>query len=392
VGSVKINGVAELHSELVRKTLLPDFAEMWPERFINETNGVSPRRWIRIANPRLSRVFDARLGTGWIGDLRKFEDLLRVSDPAALYEELFAVKQENKARLSDVSVRMTGTALDPRSMFIVQAKRIHEYKRQLLACLHIVHEYQRIKEHGTADIGPKTFIFAGKAAPGYATAKAHIQFISDVASVVNEDPSVGGRLRVVFLPNYGVTLAEQIIPAADVSLQISLAGTEASGTGNMKLSMNGALTVGTLDGANVEIRDAVSPENFFLFGMTTPEVQGARSAGYAPGAFIEKSPVLRKVVDLVKTGFFSPQDPNRGKAIAEYLERHDPFMVAADFDDYIRVQDEVSAAYADRSGWMRRVVANIAKMAPFSSDETIRRYARDVWNVEPVVVTREMGG
>ncbi|HVU04372.1 MAG TPA: glycogen/starch/alpha-glucan phosphorylase [Polyangiaceae bacterium] len=392
VGSMKVNGVAELHSELVRKHLLPDFAEMWPERFINETNGVSPRRWIHVANPRLTRVLDRRLGPDWIRDLGSLRKLVEAPDPEGLAEELFAVKQENKAQLAEVSLRAAGVKLDPRSMFVVQVKRIHEYKRQLLAALHIVKEYLRIKDDPGIDLVPTTFVFAGKAAPGYAMAKAHIQFVSDVASVVNEDPTVGGRLRVVFLPNYGVTLAERIIPAADVSLQISLAGTEASGTGNMKLSMNGALTIGTLDGANVEIRDAVGAENFFLFGMTTSEVGDLRAKGYDPAAFVAKSAWLGRVLDLVGTGFFSPQDRGRGARMAEYVRRQDPFLVAADFDDYLRVQDEVSATYRDRPEWMRRVVRNVAGMGPFSSDETIRRYARDIWNVDPVPITAETGG
>ncbi|HEX7668110.1 MAG TPA: glycogen/starch/alpha-glucan phosphorylase, partial [Polyangiaceae bacterium] len=282
VGSHKINGVAALHSELIRKHLFPDFAEMWPERFINETNGVSPRRWLRIANPALCKALDKRLGTDWIQDLRWLSELTRVPDEAALHEELHAVKQENKARLATVSLKLTGVTLDPASMFVVQVKRIHEYKRQLLACLHIIALYLRIKDDPNADVLPQTFVFAGKAAPGYAMAKQQIRFISDVASVINEDPAAHGKLRVVFLPNYSVTLAERIIPAADVSLQISLAGTEASGTGNMKLSMNGALTVGTLDGANIEIRDAVGAENFFLFGMTTEAVDALRRKGYRP--------------------------------------------------------------------------------------------------------------
>jgi starch phosphorylase len=392
VGSHKVNGVAKLHSELIRKHLFPDFAEMWPERFINETNGVSPRRWLRVANPPLCKVLDKRLGADWIGDLGRLSELTRALDPAVLYEELRAVKQENKARLAAVSEKLTGVTLDPESMFVVQVKRIHEYKRQLLACLHIVALYLRIKDDPSVDVQPHTFVFAGKAAPGYVMAKQQIRFISDVASVVNEDPAVAGRLRVVFLPNYSVTLAERIIPAADVSLQISLAGTEASGTGNMKLSMNGALTVGTLDGANIEIRDAVGAENFFLFGMTTEAVEALRKNGYRPRDFISKSQTLGRVLQLIHSGFFSPDDPSRGVAIAAYVEDHDPFMVAPDFDDYLRAQEEVTSVYRNPSEWMRRVVQNISNMAPFSSDETIRRYARDVWGVTPVPIEQEVGG
>ncbi len=392
VGSSRVNGVAELHSELVRTRLFPDFAALWPDKFINETNGVSPRRWLRIANPALCRVFDRRLGDGWLSDLRKLEGLRDVSDPQALYDELRAVKHENKTRLAELSKTLTKVSLDPESMFVVQVKRIHEYKRQILCCLHVISLYLRIKDDPAAAMLPRTFIFAGKAAPGYAMAKQHIRLISDVASIVNEDPAVAGRLRVVFLPNYSVTLAERIIPAADLSLQISLAGTEASGTGNMKLAMNGALTIGTLDGANIEIRDRVGVENFFLFGSTASAVDEIRRRGYRPADFIRKSETLRRVVELLNTGFFSPDDRSRSAAMAAYLREHDPFLVCADFDDYLRVQEEVAQVYVDRAEWMRRVVWNVSRMAPFSSDETIRRYARDIWGIVPVRIAEEVGG
>jgi starch phosphorylase len=392
VGSSKVNGVAELHSELVKRRLLPDFAELWPERFINETNGVSPRRWLRIANPELSRVFDRRVGPEWIGDLSRLGELLQTKEPEALHAELSLVKHENKVRLAEVAKKATGVVIDPKSMFVVQVKRIHEYKRQLLCCLEAAATYLRIKDEPGLDLVPRTFVFAGKAAPGYAMAKAHIRLISDVSSIINEDPAVRGRLRMVFLPNYGVTLAERIIPAADISLQISLAGTEASGTGNMKLSMNGALTIGTLDGANIEIRDRVGAENFFLFGLTAPEVDDVRRAGYQSRDYIKKSPMLGRVVDLLRSGFFSPDDRSRGAGMAAYLEEHDPFLVCADFDDYSRAMAEASAAYRDRSEWMRRVVKNIAGMASFSSDATIARYARDIWQATPVRIVDEAGG
>jgi len=274
----------------------------------------------------------------------------------------------------------------------VQVKRIHEYKRQLLCCLHAVALYLELKDAPSRDVVPRAFLFAGKAAPGYLMAKQHIHFITDVASVLNDDPIIDGRLRMAFLPNYGVTLAERMIPAADVSLQISLAGTEASGTGNMKLSMNGALTVGTLDGANIEIRDAVGPENFFLFGMTAAEVDELQRNGYRPKDHIARSPRLGRVIDLLRTGFFSPDDPGRGAAMARYLEEHDPFLVCADFDDYARCEEEAASQYRDRAEWMRRVIRNIAGMGPFSSDETIRRYARDIWGITPVPITDEIGG
>jgi starch phosphorylase len=390
-GSNRVNGVAALHTELVKKNLFADFAELWPERFLNETNGVTPRRWLRIANPGLCRILDRRLGPEWLSDLGKLTALRNVKDATALHEELALVKTENKRRLADVAKAKTGVIIDPRSMFVVQVKRIHEYKRQILCCLHIVALYLRMKDNPTAEVVPSTFVFAGKAAPGYAMAKQHIRLISDIASIVNEDPVIGGRLRVVFLPNYSVTLAERIIPAADVSLQISLAGTEASGTGNMKLSMNGALTVGTLDGANIEIRDAVGADNFFLFGMTADAVDQLRQAGYRPRDFIDRSELLGRVVKLIGAGFFSPDDPSRGAALGRYLVEQDPFLACADFDDYVRCQDEVAKMYRNQPVWMRKVVQNMAGMGPFSSDETIRRYARDIWQLEPVPIAYEPG-
>ncbi|HVW28781.1 MAG TPA: glycogen/starch/alpha-glucan phosphorylase [Polyangiaceae bacterium] len=390
-GSNKVNGVAELHTELLKKNLFPDFAELWPDKFLNETNGVSPRRWLRIANPGICRVFDRYLGKDWMTDLASLQDLKKVADTQTLYEELTQVKHENKRRLAELSRHKSGVTIDPRSMYIVQVKRIHEYKRQILCCLHIMALYLRLKDQPTADVVPTTFVFAGKAAPGYAMAKQHIRLICDIAGIVNEDPVIGDRLRVVFLPNYGVTLAERIIPAADVSLQISLAGTEASGTGNMKLSMNGALTVGTLDGANIEIRDAVGAENFFLFGMTAERVENVRRSGYRPRDYVDKSEILGRVIKLLGQGFFSPDDPSRGASLARYLVESDPFLSCADFDDYLRCQDEVTKVYRDHPEWMRRVVHNIAAMAPFSSDETIRRYARDIWQLDPVPIAYEVG-
>jgi starch phosphorylase len=391
VGSHKVNGVAELHSELIKKNLFADFTELWPDRFINETNGVTPRRWLRIANPGLSRILDRRLGPEWLAHLDKLEGLRALAGSAELHDELAQVKLENKRRLSDVAKQKTGVAIDPDSMYVIQVKRIHEYKRQILCCLHIVTQYLRLKDQPNREFVPTTFVFAGKAAPGYATAKQHIRLINDIAGIVNEDPVIGGRLRVVFLPNYGVTLAERIIPAADVSLQISLAGTEASGTGNMKLSMNGALTVGTLDGANIEIRDQVGAENFFLFGMTAAAVDAVRRSGYRPKDYIDKSETLGRVVKLLGSGFFSPDDRARGAAHARYLVEHDPFLVCADFDDYLRCHEEVTETYRHRPEWMRRVAHNIAGMGPFSSDETIRRYARDIWELDPVPIAYEVG-
>ncbi|MBM4361145.1 MAG: glycogen/starch/alpha-glucan phosphorylase [Deltaproteobacteria bacterium] len=390
--SCRVNGVAALHSELVRTRLLADFAELYPDKFINETNGVSPRRWLRIANPELTHVLARRLGDDFLGQMDRLEGLRSVPDPDALQAEVRDAKLARKRILADVARRVAGVTIDPRAMIVAQVKRIHEYKRQLLAALHVIELYLRLREGRVTDPVPRVFVFAGKAAPGYAAAKAHIRFLCDVAGVVNDDPAVGDRLRVVFLPNYGVTLAERIIPATDVSLQISLAGTEASGTGNMKLAMNGALTVGTLDGANIELRDAVGAENFFLFGLTAEQVEVRKAARIGPRADIERSPTLAHVLGVIRSGFFSPDDRARGEALARYLEERDPYLVCADFDDYVRVQDDVEAAFRLPEVWSERVVRNISAMAPFSSDETIRRYARDIWNAKPVPPARPVTG
>jgi glycogen phosphorylase len=384
-GSHKINGVAALHSDLVRTRLLPEFAALWPERFVNETNGVSPRRWLLAANRPLAEVFDRRIGPVWRYDMHRLRELASLADDSGFQEELAHVKHQNKAHLARYVLERTKTSVDPASLFVVQVKRMHEYKRQLLACLHIILMYRRLKRDPSLDVVPMTFIFGGKAAPGYAIAKQHIRLIHDIGSIVNDDPVLEQRLRVVFVPNYGVSAAERIIPAADVSLQISLAGTEASGTGNMKLGMNGALTVGTLDGANIEIREQVGEDNFFLFGLREEDVTRERPA-YSPAEHIARSEALTEVIETLRAGFFSPDDPARTRAIADYLEHHDPFLCCADFDDYVACQDRVGAAYRDRPTWMHKVVMNVARLGTFSSDETIRRYARDIWGVEPVVV------
>ena len=386
VGSHSVNGVAELHSELVKTRLLPDFARLFPERFNNKTNGVSPRRWLMVPNPALCDVFDRTVGPAWERDLHKLRELEAVADKGALLDDLARIKHEHKVALSEYLGRTSGHTFDPSSMLIAQIKRIHEYKRQLLNALHIIALYQRIKRDPSVSDPARTFLVAGKAAPGYLRAKHLIKLTNDIASIVNEDPATRERLRVVFAPNYSVTLAEHIIPAADVSLQISLAGTEASGTGNMKLAMNGALTVGTLDGANIEIRDAVGAENFFLFGMDTDAVGRRRAAGYVPQQDIDKSPVLRDALELLACGCFSPDEPGRYRDIVDDLRHHDEYMVCADFDAYLRCHDEVSAAWDDPDRWQAMSLANIARMGGFSSDETIRRYAEEIWSVAPVHV------
>ncbi|HEU4580355.1 MAG TPA: glycogen/starch/alpha-glucan phosphorylase [Polyangiaceae bacterium] len=383
VGAHSVNGVAKLHTELIKTQLLSDFYELWPERFNNKTNGVTPRRWILHANPRLTRVISARIGSSWIDrDLSGLQALLAYADDDSLLQDLIRVKQENKRDLARLVAERTGVQLNPRALFVTQVKRIHEYKRQLLACLQIVSHYLRLKRGAGDDEAPRVYIFAGKAAPGYAMAKLHIRLLNDLASVVNADPMMQGRLAVAFVPNYGVSLAECIIPASEVSLQISTAGTEASGTSNMKLALNGALTIGTLDGANIEIRDAVGHENFFLFGLTTPEVGELRAAGYRPRAFIERSPALQEALDLIGSGFFSLGDRDRFAPIVQDLRQRDHYMVCADFDDYLAAEARAARAYEDPRDWARRSLFNIVGASAFSSDHTIQKYAQEIWGIE----------
>ena len=387
VGSHSVNGVARLHTELVRSALLPDFNELWPERFNNKTNGVTPRRWLLYANPRLSRLLTERLGTRWTNhDLGELVRLREMADDPTLLEALARAKDDNKRDLARLIAATTGIAPVPHSMFVVQVKRIHEYKRQLLACLQIIAHYLHLKAHPDAVATPRTYLFAGKAAAGYAMAKLHIRLINDVADVINRDPEMADRLRICFLPNYGVTLAQGIIPAADLSVQISLAGTEASGTSNMKLALNGALTIGTLDGANVEIRDEVGHENFFLFGLRTDEVSALRASGYHPAAYIARSPGLAQALALIESGFFSLGEPTRFVPIVEKLRHHDPYMVCADFEAYAAAEERAALAFQDRLSWARMTLHNIAGASRFSSDATIRQYASEIWNLVPVPV------
>ncbi|HKO92878.1 MAG TPA: glycogen/starch/alpha-glucan phosphorylase, partial [Polyangiaceae bacterium] len=385
VGAHSINGVAKLHTELIKSQLLHDFYELFPERFNNKTNGVTPRRWILHANPRLTRTITARIGSAWIDrDLSGLRALLEFSESESLLQELLDVKQQNKRDLALLVAQRTGVELDPGAMFVTQVKRIHEYKRQLLACLQIVSHYLKLKRGEGSDEVPRAYVFAGKAAPGYAMAKLHIRLLNDVATVVNGDPMMQGRLSVAFVPNYGVSLAECIIPGADVSLQISTAGTEASGTSNMKFAMNGALTIGTLDGANVEIRDAVGHENFFLFGLNTPEVAALRSAGYDPGFYIAKSPALSETLELIASGFFSLGDRDRFKPIVDHLRYRDTYLVCADFDDYQATEAKAARLYQNPRDWARRSLFNIVGASAFSSDHTIRQYASEIWGITPV--------
>ncbi len=387
VGSHMINGVAALHSELLKTKVLRDFAELWPDRFVNKTNGVTPRRWLWQCNPRLSAAISARIGEGWVTHLDDLSKLAPLADDAGFRQELAAIKRANKVELAAIIERTNGVKLNVDSLFDVQVKRIHEYKRQLLDCLHAIVLYRRIKFEGQRDVVPRTIIVGGKAAPGYELAKRHITLIHDVGAIINEDRSVGDLLKCVFVPNYNVSLAERIIPATDLSEQISMAGKEASGTGNMKFQMNGALTIGTLDGANIEIREEVGAENFFLFGMDAAQVEERRRQGYHPGGFIAGSEELRAAIDLIEQGYFSPEDPYRHRVVTENLRNVDPYMICADFDDYMACHDRVSEAYLDQERWLRMVVANIAHSGKFSSDRTIAEYADEIWGVTPVPVT-----
>ncbi|HET8933809.1 MAG TPA: glycogen/starch/alpha-glucan phosphorylase [Polyangiales bacterium] len=387
IGSHSINGVARLHTDLVKQQLLSDFYEMFPERFNNKTNGVTPRRWLLYANPGLSALLVKRLGTGFI--TRDLSELTKLREQAAdpeLLDALGTVKRENKERLAKLLKRTNNLDVDPSSMFIVQIKRIHEYKRQLLACLELISHYLYIKDHRQASHTPRTYIFAGKAAPGYAMAKLHIRLMNDVASVINDDPDTRDLLRVAFVPNYSVSLAQTIIPAADVSLQISQAGKEASGTSNMKLALNGALTVGTLDGANVELREAAGPENFFLFGLTVEEVQALYRYGYHSSAYIDNDPALARAVALLDSDFFCLGDPQRYASVANVLRNHDHFMVCADFAAFCAAMGGAAELFRSPREWQRQAAFNIAGGSLFSSDATIRAYAEEIWDLKPVKV------
>ncbi|MBN1944443.1 MAG: glycogen/starch/alpha-glucan phosphorylase [Bradymonadales bacterium] len=387
VGSHSVNGVAQLHSRLITSDLMPEMAAFWPHKFNNKTNGVTPRRWLLLSNPELAKAITVEIGDGWLTDMERLKELEQRVDNWSFLDQLGAVKRENKRRLAAFLREEIGTAVDPDSLFDVQVKRIHLYKRQLMNCLHIISLYREILDSPNQDRVPRTFLFGGKAAPGYAMAKLHIKLINDVAAVVNNDPAVRGLIRVVFVPNYGVSLAQRIIPAADLSEQISLAGMEASGTGNMKFAMNGALTIGTLDGANIEIRERVGADNFFLFGLTAEQVRTQRQEGYFPSTFIVRNERLRAAIDLIGSGRFSPDDLGRFQPVVDDLWRYDSYLICADFEDYLRAQREVEETYRDPVEWQRRAALNIANTGYFSSDRTIRQYAEEIWGVTPCPVT-----
>ena len=386
VGSHAINGVAALHSELLKSDVLRDFYELWPQKFSNKTNGVTPRRWMVLSNPKLAGLITEQLGDGWVKDLSQLRALEPLAEDAAFRARWREIKLENKRNFAALALQDTGVSVDPASMFDVLVKRIHEYKRQHLQVLHIVALYHRIKSNPSLEIQPRTFIFGGKAAPGYHLAKLIIKLITSVGDVVNRDPDVRERLKVVFLPNFNVTNGQRVYPAADLSEQISTAGKEASGTGNMKFCMNGALTIGTLDGANIEIRDEVGAENFFLFGLSAEEVYAIKARGYRPMDFYESNPELRDVIELIRGGFFSRGDTDLFRPIVDGLLHHDPYLLLADFKAYMECQDRVSAAFGDVERWTRMSILNTARSGKFSSDRTIREYCADIWDAKAVPI------
>jgi starch phosphorylase len=388
VGSYAINGVAELHTDLLKHSVLCDFYELWPEKFSNKTNGVTPRRFMALSNPQLRGLISRRIGDGWITDLDRLSELEQFSDDPEFHDRWRACKQANKVALADFILSSTGIAVDPGSMFDVQVKRIHEYKRQHLNVLHIITLYNRLKREPDLDVAPRTFVFGGKAAPGYHMAKLMIKLINSVGDVISRDSDVRDRLKVVYVPNFNVKNSQWIYPAADLSEQISTAGKEASGTGNMKFSLNGALTIGTLDGANIEIREQVGDESFFLFGLTAEEVQRYRAEGYRPRDFYEHDPHLKEAIDLLLNGFFSHGDPERFRPLVDSLLESDPYMLLADYRSYLDAQNEVNNAYLDREHWTRMSILNVARMGKFSSDRSIREYCRDIWRVAPMDVTQ----
>jgi glycogen phosphorylase len=383
VGSHTVNGVAALHSELLRTTLFADFNKIYPGKFTNVTNGITPRRWLNQANPLLTELLTKHIGSGFQKDLGLIQKIEPLADDAAFRKAFREVKAANKQRLAYKILQKTGVAINPQAIFDVQIKRIHEYKRQLLNVLHVITLYNRIRSGQAKNHTPRVVIFAGKAAPGYWLAKLIIRLINDVATLINNDPVVGDQLKVVFYPNYEVSAAEILFPGADLSEQISTAGTEASGTGNMKMALNGALTIGTLDGANVEIKEEVGDENIFIFGLTTPEVAQIKASGYNPWDYYNGNPELKQVIDMIGNGYFSVGELNRYQAIVDtLLHKGDHYLLLADYAAYVEAQDKVAALYQDEEAWSRMAILNVARMAKFSSDRTIGEYASRIWKVE----------
>uniref|UniRef100_A0A336K387 Alpha-1,4 glucan phosphorylase n=1 Tax=Culicoides sonorensis TaxID=179676 RepID=A0A336K387_CULSO len=383
VGSHAVNGVAAIHSEIIKQDLFKDFYEMFPERFQNKTNGITPRRWLLLCNPGLADIISDKIGEEWPVHLDQLANLKKWAKDPAFQRLVAQSKQDNKNKFARLLERDYGVEINPSSIFDFQVKRIHEYKRQLLNCLHIITMYNRIKRDPTANIVPRTIMIGGKAAPGYYMAKQIIKLICAVGNVVNNDPIVGDKLKVIFLENYRVTLAEKIMPAADLSEQISTAGTEASGTGNMKFMLNGALTIGTLDGANVEMAEEMGNENIFIFGMTVEQVEELKRKGYNAYDYYNRNPEIKQCIDQIQGGFFSPNNPNEFRDVADCLMKYDRYYVLADYEDYIKAQDKVSDTYKNQAKWLEMAIHNIASSGKFSSDRTISEYAREIWGVEP---------
>ncbi len=392
VGSHTVNGVAALHTEIIKNSIFNGFYNLWPKKFQNKTNGVTQRRWLKLCNPGLSKLIDETIGNGWTKDLYELKKLIPYADDETFQNKWMDVKRENKEALAEYIKSRNKIDVNVDSIFDILVKRIHEYKRQLLDVLHVITLYNRIKDNPSGDFVPRTVIFAGKAAPGYHMAKLIIKLINSVSDVINNDPEIGGKLKVVFLRNYAVSNAQKIIPAADLSEQISTAGYEASGTGNMKFALNGALTIGTLDGANVEIREEVGDENIFIFGLDSDGVTNIKHSGYNPYYYYETNPELKRVIDQIDSGFFSPESPDLFKPISDSLLKHgDNYLLLADYDSYIKSQDEVSRTFKDKKKWARMSILNAANMGKFSSDRTIAEYARDIWNVKPVPIKLNSG-
>uniref|UniRef100_A0A673K6I5 Alpha-1,4 glucan phosphorylase n=1 Tax=Sinocyclocheilus rhinocerous TaxID=307959 RepID=A0A673K6I5_9TELE len=383
VGSHAVNGVAQIHSNIIKDTVFKDFYDVDPQKFQNKTNGITPRRWLVMCNPGLAEVIAERIGEDYIRDLSQLKNLLKFVDDDAFIRDIAKVKQESKMKFAMHLEEQYKVKINPHSMFDVHVKRIHEYKRQLLNCLHIIALYNRIKKEPNKAWTPRTIMIGGKAAPGYHTAKMIIKLITAIGEVVNNDSVVGDRLKVIFLENYRVTLAEKVIPAADLSEQISTAGTEASGTGNMKFMLNGALTIGTMDGANVEMAEEAGEENLFIFGMRVKDVEALDKKGYDAMEYYNRIPELKQVMDQISGGFFSPGEPDQFKDIVKMLMHHDRFKVFADYEDYIKCQEKVSALYKNTKEWTKMVIHNIAGCGKFSSDRTIAQYAREIWDMEP---------
>ncbi len=384
VGSHKVNGVAAIHSDLMVTSTFADFARIYPERFTNVTNGVTPRRWLAVANPKLAALFDQYIGSEWRCDLSQIEKLKAFADKGEFKRAVADIKYDNKVKLAQYVKKTLDIDLDPHALFDVQVKRIHEYKRQMLNVLHIIARYNEMLAHPEKDWQPRVFILAGKAASAYYAAKQTIRLINDVANVINNDERLKGRLKVVFIPNYSVSLAQLIIPAADISEQISLAGTEASGTSNMKFALNGALTLGTLDGANVEILDNVGEDHIFIFGNTVEQVEALLREGYRPFDYYQNDEQLREVIDQIIRGDFSPEEPNRYHSLIQGLQYHDYYQSFADFRSYVEAQKAVDKKYQDRDAWIASTIQNMVNMGFFSSDRTILEYAKNIWKIEPL--------